>query len=214
MWLPWVRRVATAKTSSRGRTPCDLAVIHYTATPWGGPSGGSDPARQARWLGDASRKSSTHIIIMRDGSVIQAAQFEVATWHAGGSAWRGETNVNARSVGIDLDNVGWLTMAADGRARDAYGGVHRGPVVEVGGRLWEPYTAAACASLLRVVAAVAGAVPVLRDPARWVGHEHIRATKSDPGPALPWPWVHAALAPDFDPAAPIDWSAVPHVVTP
>jgi N-acetyl-anhydromuramyl-L-alanine amidase AmpD len=176
--------------------------------------------------------------------VLQGAPLEDRTWHSGGSAWTSpegtpRDDVNRRSIGIDLDNVGQLYLSpsspvdsyewarmhtATGETRPNYrrGPVreprafHRGPVFgdTQTARMWEAYTAAQMRAFLQLVVRLRDLYPQLADPRRWVGHEHIRGTKSDPGPAFPWPWVQAALQPGFtaETVDLIDWRPVSGVV--
>lgn len=203
---------------------------------------GSDLRRQLAWLRGEGRESSTHLEVLRDGCVLQGAPLEDRTWHCGGSVWTSpegvqRTDVNRRAIGMDLDNVGQLyevggvlvdsyerarchtapgTKAPDYRrppvhqVRAAFGGpAWRSPK----GTWWEAYTVPQVQALIRVVLALRGLFPRLADPRRWVGHEQIRSTKSDPGPAFPWAFLQAALQPSFTEAhvGRIDWSAVPGI---
>lgn len=204
---------------------------------------GSDRARQLAWLRGEGRESSTHLDILRDGELLQGAPLEDRTWHCGGSVWVSpegvqRTDVNRRAIGLDLDNVGRLYELAGGVLVDSYERAriytapgakapdYRRPAAHAvrspfggpawqapDGTWWEAYRAAQVRTLLQVVVALRGLFPRLADPRRWVGHEHIRSTKSDPGPAFPWPFLQAALQPSFtaDSIGAIDWSAVPGV---
>lgn len=180
--------------------PVALAVAHWTASPPRGP-GLPDPARVKAWLANAKVQSSTHFVIMRDGSLLQAASLDERTWHAGGSEWTDPAGVehdhiNAESIGFDLENVGPVYMDPGGVGFvDSYHGVYKGAEpVKVGRGLFEPYTPAQLATLDEFVRWLAGQIPALRDPARWVGHQHIMSTKIDPGPLFPWEAVRAAIA--------------------
>jgi N-acetyl-anhydromuramyl-L-alanine amidase AmpD len=187
-------------TDSRVR-PVELAVAHWTASPPKAP-GKADPDRIRAWLADEEREQSTHLIILRDGDVIQGARFNERTWHAGGSRWTDPSGVTAggvnyRSIGIDLENVGFLKKSpkGDGSFIDGYGGRYKGATPKKTGRgYFEPYTPAQLVTLDEVVRWVALEVAVLRDPRRWVGHESIQPGKSDPGPLFPWSAVQAAVA--------------------
>ena len=225
----------------------ELAVVHFTATPWAAAHRarfGSNEARQRDWLMGLGRKSSTHFDTLRDGLLLQAAPLEDRTWHAGGSRWtapdgRIVADVNHRAIGLDLDNVGRIFEAPGGDPVDSYewAAMHtakgetqpnykRGPLRAVRalfqgpswrddrGRLWEAYTGAQLRAFLKLVRCLVQVRPVLRDPRRWVGHEEIRSTKSDPGPAFPWSFLQAALQPTFTDALAdeIDWSVVPGVI--
>ena len=49
-------------------------------------------------------KLSTHYLIDIYGNVIQLVSENKVAWHAGKSYWRGETGLNATSIGIELQN--------------------------------------------------------------------------------------------------------------
>ena len=207
------------RAGDRRVVPIDTAVIHWTASPYQ-PRGqqGADHARIRSWLRGERGETSTHFVVMRDGAVIQGAPLSARCWHAGGSKTAdGRGAVNGRSVGIDLECVGPLTLRpgpSGGYFVNAYGAPHRGPFYAYDRALWEPYTAPQAHALLTLVQALAGLVPALRDPAAWVGHCDIRPTKQDPGPHFPWPWVQAVVAGGADPMDVTDWQAVTGVHVP
>jgi N-acetylmuramoyl-L-alanine amidase len=57
-----------------------------------------------------TQKLSSHYIIGTDGQVFQLVPEEKRAWHAGESFWRGEENLNHRSIGIELSSP---TMGQD-----------------------------------------------------------------------------------------------------
>lgn len=77
-------------------------VMHYTAM------GGMDKALQR--LTDQQSEVSAHLLIGRGGELVQMLPFNVVAWHAGVSEWNGLSNLNKYSIGIELDNAGWLTQ--------------------------------------------------------------------------------------------------------
>lgn len=79
-------------------TPIDMLVIHYT--------GMQDAASALERLCDAEAKVSAHFLIDEDGTVYGLVDIDKRAWHAGVSSWRGQTNINARSIGIELVNPG------------------------------------------------------------------------------------------------------------
>jgi N-acetylmuramoyl-L-alanine amidase len=58
--------------------------------------------------------TSIHLIIGRDGRVIQMVPFDRAAFHAGTSFWEKQSGLNAFSIGIELDNAGDLRRTRDG----------------------------------------------------------------------------------------------------
>mgnify|MGYP001597142049 FL=1 len=200
-WLVSDReRARTVKryTSDSRVWPVELAVIHWTASPMGDGPDGAAPQRIRTGLTGNARQSSTHFVILRDGSVLQAAPIEDRTWHAGGSTWIGlagerVTDINRRSIGIDLECVGPLAYTR-GCWRDDYGGRYEGPLpVADDDEHFEPYREAQILALLGLVPQIVAALPILCHSGRWVGHSDIRRTKIDPGPAFPWARLRAAV---------------------
>jgi N-acetylmuramoyl-L-alanine amidase len=82
----------------RGGARPDLVVIHYTAMP------GCAEAR-AR-LCDPAAEVSAHYLISEAGTVEALVPETARAWHAGAGAWGGVTDVNSRSIGIELANPG------------------------------------------------------------------------------------------------------------
>ena len=76
----------------------DMLVVHYT---------GMKTADEAlARLCDPIARVSAHYTIGTDGRIFAHVPEERRAWHAGVSYWAGETNVNARSIGIELVNPG------------------------------------------------------------------------------------------------------------
>ncbi|MEK7246434.1 MAG: N-acetylmuramoyl-L-alanine amidase [Pseudomonadota bacterium] len=57
-------------------------------------------------LCDSKAKASAHYLIDEDGTTYALVAEDRRAWHAGVSYWRGERDVNARSLGIELVNPG------------------------------------------------------------------------------------------------------------
>jgi N-acetylmuramoyl-L-alanine amidase len=79
-------------------TPIDILLLHYT---------GMETAEAALdQLCDPAAKVSAHYTIDEDGTVYRHVDEERRAWHAGKSYWAGDTDVNGRSIGIELVNPG------------------------------------------------------------------------------------------------------------
>lgn len=76
----------------------DMLVLHYTDM--------ADATSALQRLCDARAKVSAHYLIGRDGTLYQLVDEGRRAWHAGEAFWRGASDINARSVGIELDNPG------------------------------------------------------------------------------------------------------------
>jgi N-acetylmuramoyl-L-alanine amidase len=75
-----------------------MIVLHYT----GMLTGAEALAR----LTDAASKVSCHYLVDEDGTIVSLVPEGKRAWHAGVSFWRGDTETNARSIGIEIVNPG------------------------------------------------------------------------------------------------------------
>jgi N-acetylmuramoyl-L-alanine amidase len=82
----------------RGGGPVDILLLHYT--------GMASAEAACTWLCAPESKVSCHYLIDEDGRVTQIAEEGARAWHAGASSWRGETDINSRSIGIEIHNRG------------------------------------------------------------------------------------------------------------
>lgn len=82
----------------QGGRPPDLLVIHYT--------GMETMAGALDRLTDRQARVSAHYLISEEGQLFQLVGEEKRAWHAGVSSWRGERDINSRSIGIELVNPG------------------------------------------------------------------------------------------------------------
>ena len=78
--------------------PLQFIVLHYT----GMKSGEEALAR----LCDPAARVSAHYVIEEDGRVFRLVEESKRAWHAGKSFWRGVTDINSASIGIELVNPG------------------------------------------------------------------------------------------------------------
>lgn len=74
----------------------DILLIHYTAME-------DAPSACAR-LCDPEVEVSAHYLIAADGEVTLLVHEDERAWHAGAGAWGSVTDINSRSIGIELDN--------------------------------------------------------------------------------------------------------------
>ena len=84
-----------ARTSG---VPADMIILHYT-----GMSSGEAALQR---LCDPASKVSCHYLVFEDGAIVQLVPETRRAWHAGVSAWKDETDINRRSVGIEIVNPG------------------------------------------------------------------------------------------------------------
>ena len=48
---------------------------------------------------------SSHFVVRRDGALLQFVSCDERAWHAGASEWRGRTDCNDFSIGIELEGL-------------------------------------------------------------------------------------------------------------
>ena len=144
----------------------DLVVLHGISLPpgeYGGPAieqlftGGLRPEGHAYFREIAALRVSAHVLVRRDGELVQFVPFSARAWHAGVSQYEGRTGCNDFSIGIELEGVD-----------DA------------------PYTDAQYDVAAALLCALFQAYPALAST-RVVGHSDIApGRKTDPGPVFDW----------------------------
>jgi AmpD protein len=157
----------------------DLIVIHGISLPpgeFGGPwierlfLGTLPLDAHPYFAGIAGLKVASHLLIRRDGELLQFVPFQSRAWHAGQSRFQGREACNDFSIGIELE-----------------------------GTDDQPYTPAQYTRLAGVTAALMRAYPAML-PSRIVGHSDVApGRKTDPGPAFDWARYRDILASTPDP---------------
>ena len=87
----------TPNTDAR-RAPPDMILLHYTGMQTG--------AEALDRLRDPEARVSAHYVVEEDGRVFRLAPEERRCWHAGVSWWKGDTDINAASIGVEIVNPG------------------------------------------------------------------------------------------------------------
>ena len=96
---PWlINKTIPSPNFNERAGPVNMVVLHYT-----GMRTGEEALER---LCDPKAEVSAHYMIEEDGTVISLVPEEKRAWHAGKSYWRGCTDVNSASVGIELVNPG------------------------------------------------------------------------------------------------------------
>jgi AmpD protein len=155
-----------------GQVP-ELLVVHGISLPpgeFGGPwidalfTNGLPADGHPYFATVAGLRVSAHLLVARDGSVVQYVPFQRRAWHAGASQWRGRERCNDFSIGIELEGT------------DA-----------------TPYTPAQYETLARIAAELCHAYPMLA-PDAVVGHSDVApGRKSDPGISFDWPMLRSLV---------------------
>ena len=82
----------------RKNGPPDMILLHYTGMETG--------LAALERLTTAASKVSSHYVVFEDGRIVQCVPEDMRAWHAGVSSWAGETDINSRSIGIEIVNPG------------------------------------------------------------------------------------------------------------
>ena len=95
-----MRRIALPSPNhdARGGVSVDMLVLHYTGM-------ASAEAALDR-LCDPAAKVSAHYTVAEDGAVYAMVPEDRRAWHAGVAHWAGASDINGRSIGIELVNPG------------------------------------------------------------------------------------------------------------
>jgi N-acetylmuramoyl-L-alanine amidase len=89
----------------RGPRRPDCVILHYTGMPTG--------AEALAWLCNPASEVSSHYFVWEDGRVVQLVAEDRRAWHAGRSLWKGESDLNSASIGIEIVNPGHDASGAD-----------------------------------------------------------------------------------------------------
>jgi N-acetylmuramoyl-L-alanine amidase len=135
----------------------DMLILHYT--------GMASADKACAWLCSTESKVSCHYLVDEAGGVVNIADEELRAWHAGVSSWKGETDINSRSIGIEIHNPGHAAGYPD----------------------FPPAQMAAVARLARAICQ-RHAIP----PERVLAHSDVApARKIDPGEKFDWAYLRA-----------------------
>jgi N-acetylmuramoyl-L-alanine amidase len=132
--------------------PVSMVVLHYT--------GMIDGASAIARLADPEAKVSAHYVVAEDGQIIRMVNEANRAWHAGRSWWRGISDINSASIGIEIVNPGH----------------------EFG---YRPFPEAQIDAVIHLLGGIVRRHGITRGNV--VGHSDVApARKDDPGELFPW----------------------------
>jgi AmpD protein len=151
----------------------DLIVIHGISLP---PGEFGSPNIEQFFCGELAMDShpyfktiahlrvSSHVLIKRDGVIVQFVPFNKRAWHAGASSFQGRLACNDFSIGIELEGTDELA-----------------------------YETIQYEQLARIIKSLMQTYPTIKAN-HVLGHEHIApGRKTDPGPAFNWEYLKGKL---------------------
>jgi AmpD protein len=174
------RNCASPNQDARsGGVDVDLIVLHGISLPpgtFGGPEIEQLFTNTLDWDSHAyfdeirGMQVSAHLLIRRDGELVQFVPFGARAWHAGESCFQGRTTCNDHSIGIELE--GEDDLAYDERQYN---------------------------TLIPLLASMLRAYPDL-SARRIAAHSDIApGRKTDPGPAFDWLRLYDGLSSELSP---------------
>jgi AmpD protein len=153
-----------------------LIVIHNISLPpgeFGGPwidalfTNNLDPGAHPYFASIHQMEVSSHLLIRRDGVIVQYVPFHQRAWHAGQSEYQGRQRCNDFSIGIELEGC-------DDK----------------------PFDEIQYQKLAQVIQCLVDSYPRLSTE-HITGHSDIApGRKTDPGPCFDWQKLHNLLKPD------------------
>ncbi|MCI0509339.1 AmpD protein [Chromohalobacter marismortui] len=176
-WLASARHLESPNHNRRPEGEVSALVLHSISLPPGRFGGDAierlftnclDPAAHPYFATLHSLRVSAHVLIRRDGDIVQFVGFDKRAWHAGRSRWwdgqRERRELNDFSIGIELE-----------------------------GDEVHAYRDAQYRCLARVFMALREHYPAL-SLERVTSHAHVAPLrKTDPGPAFDWAYFRRCL---------------------
>lgn len=145
----------TSPNFNERKYPVSMIVLHYTVIP-------TCEESLAR-LSDSTNEAggvSAHYLVDRDGTLYRLVDESKRAWHAGLGSWAGLDDINSRSIGIEIVNIG---LTEDGKR--------------------EPFPNAQIEAVIKLCKDIQSRYPI-----KYVlGHSDVAPQrKQDPGEAFPW----------------------------
>jgi AmpD protein len=174
-WLVDARHVLSPNCDDRpADSEISLIVVHGISLPpgeYGGPwiddlfTNRLDHDAHPYFAGIKDLRVSSHVLIRRDGELVQYVPFTRRAWHAGQSCFRGRQACNDFAIGIELE-----------------------------GQDDVPYADVQYQRLAELITVLRRRFPAIRADSI-VGHSDIASgRKTDPGAAFDWPRLKTLLA--------------------
>ena len=166
-WLSTAKKVCSPNFDCRSdEADISLLVIHNISLPPEQFGGGYieaffcnqlDPSEHPYFASICELSVSSHLLITREGELIQFVPFNKRAWHAGVSSFQGREKCNDYSIGIELEGADTI-----------------------------PYAEQQYTTLISVTESILQAYPLIHS-GRIVGHSDIAPDrKTDPGSAFDW----------------------------
>lgn len=186
------QHIEAHKNCFRARPPMEqpdapkYIIMHYTT--------GTKIESTINHFTSADPGVATHLVIGRDGRVIQFVPFNLSAHHAGSSWWELDQNLNLNSIGIELDNAGKLRKRKVG-GRDVWMSPQEVEIPEGSFKscshwrntkttpTWEKFPPVQLEVALKIVKALKERYPSIKEI---LGHDQVNLlNREDPGALFP-----------------------------
>jgi N-acetylmuramoyl-L-alanine amidase len=170
-------------------------IIHFTT--------GTSIQSTIHWFQNPTSGVSAHLLVGRNGRVIQFVPFNKLAFHSGTSTWEGVTNLNRFAIGIEVDNAGYLRTTVKGFMR-------KNVVIpeeqvrskkhwkEPFNRPWQTFPDDQILVVQKIVQALKEKYPTIQEI---LGHDMVNLkNRLDPGPYYPLGELREAILGDPQPA--------------
>lgn len=123
-----------------------------------------DCSAHPSFSGLENQRVSAHLLICRDGTILQYVAFDKRAWHAGASSWNGRSSCNNFAIGVELQ----------GTDTQAYEDIQYNVLAEVVRALFRQYPQLSLSHI--------------------VGHQEIApGRKTDPGSSFDWQRLYSEI---------------------
>ena len=178
--------------AKRSKEEIKYLVMHIT--------GGTNMQGVVNYFKNPTAGVSAHLVIGRDGRVVQFMPFDETAFHCGISYWENDRNLNHSSIGIEIDNAGYLR---GGPGNWNFKGVPIPDNQVVMLKHWKLNSEKAWEKFpdiqLETAFAIAKALVEHYKLEEVIGHDEINLiNRLDPGPAFPFEAWRKALFPNED----------------
>ena len=79
-------------------TSVKYIILHYTTM--------TNHLDSIKHMCSTANKVSAHFLVNKKGKIYYLVNVNKRAWHAGESYWKGLTDINSASIGIEMDNSG------------------------------------------------------------------------------------------------------------
>jgi N-acetylmuramoyl-L-alanine amidase len=96
--MPKYKMQPSPNHGERRENPTDILLLHYTGMP--------DAHQALDWLCNPKSDVSCHYFVFENGDISQLVPEDRRAWHAGRGTWAESSDINSRSISVEIVNPG------------------------------------------------------------------------------------------------------------